>query len=91
MKSMSQLQFQEAMNDANTNRQQKSSRDDVISNNHIVESYIDSGNIHGGNFGGDVVDGDDVKLYDISKDDENQNDKSGAGVGDDSNDQDLYF
>ena len=23
--------------------------------------------------------------------DENQNDKSGAGVGDDSNDQDLYF
>lgn len=77
MKSMSHLQFQDALNDANINRQQKS---------------IDSGNIHGGINDGDAADGDicdDVKLYDISKDDDNQNDESGARVGD--NDQVLYF
>jgi hypothetical protein len=77
MKSMSHLQFQDALNDANINRQQKS---------------IDSGNIHGGTSSGDAADGDicdDVKLYNISKDDDNQNDESGARVGDD--DQDLYF
>jgi hypothetical protein len=78
MKSMSHLQFQDALNDANINRQQKS---------------IDSDNIHGGGInGGDAADGDvcdDVKLYDISKDDDNHNDESRARVGDD--DKDLYF
>lgn len=99
MKSLSQLQFQDAMNDANINRKQESSDDvDIIisNNNHIVESCIDGGNVHRGVNGRDAVDavdGDDVKLYDISKDEDNQNDKNGAGVGaeDNDNDQDLYF